>query len=210
MLTEQFYIHLASALKNEPQGVGETLFIAIGGGEQGWDLTPPPLQRNTSQLVNEIARKSLAGADIRYLTVEGQVTESLTPRLRISATFSAGEGVGTLRECGLFGGATAEAGSGTLLTYYIHPRIEKTAENVLERRIELDLTPTASGPGQIVTRYLGNSSSEEFHDLENLKPQCQVDEIRIDRRVYFANSEQALELGYDYCAFCFGRELSQR
>lgn len=80
----------------------------------------------------------------------------------------------------------------------------------LERSFRLDLTPKSTGPGQVVTCYLGNSNSQEFHDLGNLTAACQVDEIRFDRRIYFASPEQATALGYEFCAFCFGRELLHR
>jgi hypothetical protein len=40
-------------------------------------------------------------------------------------------------------------------------------------------------PTQPKTRYLGNSSSRELHDLNNQKPACQIDEIRVDHRINF-------------------------
>lgn len=59
-------------------------------------------------------------------------------------------------------------------------------------------------------RYLGNTRSREIHDLENLQPTCQVAEIRVDRRYYFARTDDALAMGYDFCAYCFGAGASQR
>lgn len=210
MLTKHFYIGLASLLKGE-KAVVQNFYIAVGAGEPAWDQMLPEFQRDTRRLVNEIARRAVPPEEVTFLDSEGKATEVPTPRLRIRAILGFNEGVGTLRECGLFAGeATAAKDSGTLLSYYVHPRIEKTAEMTLERNLLIDLTPKPYAPGSRVTRYLGNSDSEEFHDLENLKPGCQVNEIRFDRRVYFASPDPAIAAGYDYCAFCFGRELSRR
>jgi hypothetical protein len=63
---------------------------------------------------------------------------------------------------------------------------------------------------QLKTRLLGNSGSRELHDLDNEKPACQIVEIRPDRRVYFQTTAQAEKLGYDFCAYCFGRQRSKR
>ena len=58
-------------------------------------------------------------------------------------------------------------------------------------------------------RYLGNSDTGhmEVHDLENEKPQCQIDEIiEAGNAVVFDPDtlEQAKNEGYDNCAFCLG------
>lgn len=60
------------------------------------------------------------------------------------------------------------------------------------------------------SRYLGNSSTRELHDINNEQTGCQIDEIRIDRCVRFKSTKEAQELGYDYCAYCFGKEKSRR
>jgi hypothetical protein len=60
------------------------------------------------------------------------------------------------------------------------------------------------------TRYLGNSSTRELHDLQNEKPQCQIDEIRPDHCASFKTRKQAAALGYDPCAYCFGKRQSKR
>ena len=59
-------------------------------------------------------------------------------------------------------------------------------------------------------RYLGNKRSLELHDRKNLNPNCQVDEVPYDRRHYFSSITDAREQGYDFCAYCFSRELSER
>lgn len=206
MLTEAFYRQLATMIMSGPQA-GGSLSIAIGRGEPAWDSTPPVLRRSAARLANELARKVLDPEDISYITESGTASAAPTSRLRLQTTFTPGEGAGTLRECGLWAG---EGSGALLLAYFIHPRIEKRAEDTLARSIQLDLTPGRPLAQEIVTRYLGNSKSEEFHDLENETRACQLDEIRIDRRHYFATVDEALSLGYDYCGFCFGRELSER
>lgn len=205
MLTDLFYQYLASMLKGGPLSEGP-LSIAIGQGESDWDRTPPVLRRGATQLVNEVTRKVIIPEDIGYVTVDGEASANPTPCLRVQTTFAAGEGGGTLRECGLWAGEGDEA---VLLAYFIHPRIDKREDDALTRSIQLNLTPGRPLAQETVTRYLGNSRVGELHDLENETHACQVDEIRIDRRHYFPTIEEALNLGYDYCAFCFGRELSQ-
>jgi hypothetical protein len=65
-------------------------------------------------------------------------------------------------------------------------------------------------PAQTETRYLGNSSTRELHDLNNQKSACKIDEIRPDHRVNFKTEKEALALKYDYCAYCFGKDKSKR
>lgn len=64
--------------------------------------------------------------------------------------------------------------------------------------------------GNEKARYLGNSGKRELHDLENTKPRCRIDKIRPDHQFYFKTEKEAQEAGYDYCAFCFGKEKSKR
>ena len=210
MLTNEFYRELAVLLTSQAQSA-RPYFIAVGEGDPAWDRSLPSFSRATTQLVGELARKAVDPDDVVYLNDQGQVSVAPTLSLRLAATFEPGEGTGRLREVGLFGGvASAAANSGTLMSYIIHPRLGKTAQMALSRAFRLDLTPRASGPGQIETRYLGNANSQEFHDLDNLTRSCQVDEIRFDRRLYFADPDQAVAVGYDFCAHCFPAGLSQR
>lgn len=60
------------------------------------------------------------------------------------------------------------------------------------------------------SRYIGNKRSLELHDLNNIQPQCFIHKIKTGRRKNFSKIEDALEQGYDYCAYCFSRELSER
>jgi len=208
MLTRRFYSYLATLIKGESSA---GLYIAVGSGEADWDSSPPVYRPGTLQLSNELARKSVASDDIQFLDDQGRTTDQVTTELRISSRFEEGEAEGTLRECGLFvSNGDSRVEPGELLSYFSHARIDKTADMLLTRSFRLSLTPSSTQPTQAVTRYLGNAASEELHDLENETAACQLDEIRYDRRVYFSSPQQAVALGYDYCAFCFGRELSQR
>lgn len=60
------------------------------------------------------------------------------------------------------------------------------------------------------TRYLGNSGTHELHDVSKTTRRCQIDGIRPDHRVYFKTQKEAVAAGYDYCAYCFGKEKSKR
>ena len=207
MLTETFYLTLASRLMLTPGR--HRYFITVGAGDPAWDRVPPPPDRAISALVNETAR--LQVVRVVFLNEAGRPSRRATERLRFSVVFGPDEANGTLRECGLFGEqATRASGSGSLLSYFTFPRIEKTANLELERTINIDLTPQPFVPGTRPTRFLSNTASAELHDLENVTPNCQIDEIRFDHRFFFASVNEAVAMGYDFCAYCFGRELSER
>jgi len=56
-------------------------------------------------------------------------------------------------------------------------------------------------------RYLANAnpSKKEVHDLDNEKPQCQIDEIiRAGHDRPYHTLESAHAAGYDNCAWCIG------
>ena len=59
------------------------------------------------------------------------------------------------------------------------------------------------------SRYLGNSDSKELHDIRNEQRRCQIDQIRADRAIGFKSIAEAEALGYDFCAYCFGKAKSK-
>ncbi|GJL65202.1 MAG: hypothetical protein NPIRA05_01730 [Nitrospirales bacterium] len=87
---------------------------------------------------------------------------------------------------------------------------EANSEEAEENLPPTEPSPPSQSVPQGFQQYLGNIRSRELHDLLNLKPQCQVDEIALDRRIYFSKTVPAISKGYDYCAYCFSRKLSQR
>lgn len=60
------------------------------------------------------------------------------------------------------------------------------------------------------TRYLGNSNTREVHDLKKEKKNCRIDNIKFDHRMNFKTRKEAVEAGYDHCAYCFGKGKSKR
>ncbi len=60
------------------------------------------------------------------------------------------------------------------------------------------------------TRFLGNSATREIHDLQNEKNGCRINKMRFDHMVNFNTIKMAQEVGYDFCAYCFGRKRSKR
>ena len=65
--------------------------------------------------------------------------------------------------------------------------------------------PASSRPGCSATRARASCTTST-----NEKPACQIAEIRPDHRFYFQNEDQARKLGYDFCAYCFGKKRSKR
>jgi hypothetical protein len=103
-------------------------------------------------------------------------------------------------------GATPSGGSLTMVATALYP-----APSMIAYR---DIVVSRTGQGgdgcQLRTQFLGNSGSRELHNLENEKTGCQIEEIRPDQRVYFRNEAEAEKLGYDYCAYCYGKARSRR
>lgn len=198
MLTQNMYPLFTAALQGEP-----SLFVAVGAGEPEWDDTPPDADSSGIRLVGEVERKAAAPGAVAYLDADDNVVETPTSRLQVAVRFDADEAVGTLRECGLFGGAaTSSPDTGDLLAYYVHDKVEKAPGTTLTRRLVIDLTPQGVEPGRFPARYLGNACERELHDLDNEKPQCQINEIARDRRYYFNTVAEAQAMGYDTCGHC--------
>jgi hypothetical protein len=208
MLTESFYTALAAALGEA--GRRAPFWVAVGAGREAWDRAGlPPVSGEVGRLEDEVTRRPVER--IAYVDEGGARAERATPRLRLTVVFQPGEATGPLRECGLFGGDAGESpGSGMLLSYFAHARLDKDERMSLSRTFTIDLTPRAVTAGSQETRWLANTESGEVHDVENRTRACQLDEIRFDRRFWFPTLELALETGYDRCAYCFGRELSLR
>ncbi len=61
-----------------------------------------------------------------------------------------------------------------------------------------------------VKPYVGNPATRELHDTQKLTKRCKLDAIKPNKRTYFDSTEAAEKAGYDYCAYCFGKEKSKR
>ncbi|MFC7064000.1 hypothetical protein [Halobacillus seohaensis] len=55
-------------------------------------------------------------------------------------------------------------------------------------------------------RYIGNTNSNEVHDLDDEKVSCQIDKIKTDHvKTFIPDSHsQAKREGFDNCAHCIG------
>lgn len=206
MLTDGFYRALAADLARSRET--HRFLLAVGAGEEAWDRRRPEPGREVDELADELARKAVPADRVEFLGSDGRPVEAPTTRIRFSADFGPGEGAGSLRECGLFRAGRA-GGDPVLLSYFTHERIDKPEGMRLARSVVVDLTPRALVPGTRETRWLANTGSGEFHDLERAVARCQVEEIRPDRRFYFPSEDAAVEAGYDFCAYCFGRDRSE-
>jgi hypothetical protein len=178
----------------------------VGAGSPDWDRLPHAAARNVTRLENEVFRKRVEPADAVFLDAEGRETREPTTRLLFRVLLARSEALTTLREGGLYAGdAGRDRDSGALISYFTHARLTKTPEMELLRSFRIDLTPRPVTPGLPpgAGRYPANTKSHEFHDRQNLKPQCKLDSIRIDHRYEFPSVEAALALGYDYCGYCF-------
>ena len=104
------------------------------------------------------------------------------------------------------GGRGPDQSAPTMDSRALHPRSGAIAYRDMTVHDEAD----AGGQCRFATRLLGNAGTRELHTLDNEQAGCRLAAIRPDRRVYFLSEAQAEKLGYDYCAYCFGRERSKR
>lgn len=201
MITNAFASYVAQLLD-----AAGGFVLAVGYGSASWGTSPPLPDTTRAELEDERARVLIPPSGVVFLDDNGNVSEDPTPRIQLTATISGVEGA--LREVGWFAGGTETVGSGTLLVIRRHPRVDATASLQITRTVQLDLRGT--GGAQSETRYVGNTRTGELHDLQRLTVNCQIDEIRVDHRYGFARTADALAMGYDRCAYCFGRDQSAR
>lgn len=128
---------LIAALNAGQAGYSGITYLAVGEGEDDWDVngTPSPAA-STQQLVSELARKAVT---IHYINAANNQVGDITNRLSVSAIFGANEANGNHREYALFGGdATATADSGIMINYETHTKIEK--DSTRESRLTVRIT----------------------------------------------------------------------
>jgi len=129
---------VAALLKGEDGYLGAT-YWGIGEGLVAWDPVVPPAPAVTDIiLVAEIGRKVIPSDNIVFLDINGDPTETITNKLRITLLFGEGECNGTWRELGIFGGdASLAQDSGIMINHKTHPVLVKTANIQVERVVEL-------------------------------------------------------------------------
>jgi hypothetical protein len=107
----------------------------------------------------------------------------------------------------LYLGAQGASGSAPIMD----PRpLYPNAGAIAYRDLTIDDPADGGEQCHFATRLLGNSATRELHTLDNEQTGCRLASIRPDHRVYFLSEQQAQQVGYDFCAYCFGRERSRR
>jgi hypothetical protein len=61
---------------------------------------------------------------------------------------------------------------------------------------------------KITFQYLINTNSREIHDLQNEHPNCNIKSILKKNKMFVKTLDKIDK--YDYCGWCFGREMSRR
>ena len=121
---------LAALMKNHPNFDGVLL---------EWDNNRPDASEQTTQLVDEIARFQVNQDQVRFVGGDGIVpTNAIEITVDIPGSALISQGFQYLREFGLFGGdATSADNSGYMIDYVIHPRIDLTPSDTINRQVRL-------------------------------------------------------------------------
>jgi hypothetical protein len=202
---------LAALMQGQPNMKG-ILYWAVGEGEPDWDsIAPKRPPTTTSCLVKEVARQAVDPDQIRYLDAAGRPRRPPSRpsnRLEVTAEFRGedlvSDGFVSLREFGLFGGdATGKANSGYMIDYVIHPRLDLSSTDTLERKLRLTFNasgteeeivfgfganlPLASldGVGQVYARAYERRGALTLGDLAETDPLQPVGGIPLVRRREF-------------------------
>jgi len=130
-------------------GFNPVNYFALGAGNSSWDADPNNVNKPYDQttLTNEvgITNSRIAIDDSFFTLLDVSTGNALNPqapssKIRLNVTIDANEGIGDLREFGLFGNATSTVDSGIMLNWITHPLIEKDNQLVINREIVLDFT----------------------------------------------------------------------
>jgi len=136
-------ILFGSVVQSSSSAYGGIQYLALGGGDSNWDLSPPTQNDkpySATTLVNEIDRIQVAnGTNVAYLD---PVTEavSVTPTrvLQVNILIPFDRGIGDLREFALFGGdATSTQDSGYMINWVTHSVISKDSRVQILRQLKL-------------------------------------------------------------------------
>jgi len=188
-IVESAWPLIAGLLKNDPVVRG-ILFWAVGTGRAEWDASPPAVDTAATRLMDEVDRVAVSPETIRYIGADGDPVETPAACIEAGAAFTWNRDR-TLREFGLFGGdATEAAGSGTLINYVIHPRVDIPAGRALTRRLRFTLASDAGirwhsipphwlaevsaeridGVGEVSAEILNRAGVSTIGDLARVEP----------------------------------------
>jgi len=125
-------ILIARLLKDSAEPAGGITYLAVGSGNESWDMFDPPAPTTSQTLLeNEYYRKAIDMSTFVHPTT-GEPTTTDTNIVDYVVTFGEAEGVGPMVELGLFGGdATSERNTGTMINWRTIPVINKTATMTL-------------------------------------------------------------------------------
>lgn len=131
-------LDLIAGLLANTSGLRGMLYWAVGTGDSEWDDSPPTPDQRATRLVNEIYRQAIDPDAIRYdpdtNTIAVQLLLELDARL------------GPIREFGLFGGdASPRPGTGYMINHGIHPPIDHSLGERLQREVRLTISSGGSG-----------------------------------------------------------------
>lgn len=216
---------LLAALMKGHEGLAGVLYLAAGGGLPQWDgevVQPLP---TTSQLTNELGRRTLQPADIIFLDNSNLPSATPTSRLEIHCQFTredfAENGAQSLREFGLFGGdASDSAGSGFMINHVIHPRIDLINNITLIRTLRLDFSQSTlqveelgtfgtslplhsiDGVGAAYAAIIESSGVQSLGDLAEIDPLMPLETIpAIKLREFRAKARMVLGFSANIAPF---------
>lgn len=124
-------------------------YFALGAGDSAWDNNPVSKPVTQTQLTDETtittSRIAVNASDFTLLDPSNNNNVPLNPqapssKIRLDVTIGLNEGIGTLREFGLFGNATVAKDSGIMFNWITHPKIDKDNQLVINREIILDFS----------------------------------------------------------------------
>ena len=122
-------------------------YLALGEGLQNWDNASATKPYTNTTLLTEAnitnSRVLVGPNDFTYLDSNNNALspQSASDRVRLDVTIGLNDGIGNLREFGLFGGdATATVDSGIMVNWVDHPLIVKDNRLIINREIILSLS----------------------------------------------------------------------
>ncbi len=138
------------------------------------------------------------------MRIKGSEKEGMGERIRTNINIRSKAGVFVRASFGKRKPVTADS-----IPMVARPGVSHYRDLILNFDQYEALKPTENNPVH-PTRFLGNSATRELHDLENEKNGCRIRMMRFDHRINFKTIQSAQEAGYDFCAYCFGRDKSKR